>query len=58
LKVGYDGYQDSEVPQRPAGGGAFSKEDWEKQADPWKRAKVVTVEAGRDSGGVELELPQ
>ena len=27
-------------------------------ADPWKRAKVVTVEAGRETSGVELELPE
>jgi hypothetical protein len=55
LKVGHDAYEDNEVPQ-----GTFEqipKEAWETRADPWKRAKVVTVEAGRDSAGVELELP-
>jgi len=26
-------------------------------ADPWKRAKVVKVEAGRDSEGVVVDFP-
>jgi hypothetical protein len=55
LKVGYDGYQDSEVPQwRPN----TPKEAWEKKADPWQRAKVVAVEAGHEVSGIELELPR
>ena len=55
LKVGYDGYQDSEVPQ-----GSYTewaKDVWEKRSDPWHRAKVVTVETDHEMSGVELELP-
>jgi len=49
LKVGYDGYQDSEVPRWPYA----SDEVWEKKSDPWQRAKVVAVEAGHETSGVE-----
>lgn len=54
LKVGHDAYDDSEVPRDRN----IPEEEWERLADPWRRAKVVEVEAGRDSGGVEVELPQ
>jgi hypothetical protein len=66
LKVGHDAYQDSEVPQTSPHSSEeewqeLSKEEWQKladkEADPWQRAKVVTVEAGRELSGVELELP-
>ena len=33
-------------------------EAFKETADPWKRAKVVNVEAGRETSGVELELPK
>ena len=29
-----------------------------ENADPWKRAKVVSVHAGQTTEGVEVELPQ
>lgn len=54
LKVGYDGYLDSEVP---TWGPDTPKDAWEKKSDPWQRAKVVTVESGRQMDDVELELP-
>jgi hypothetical protein len=53
VKVGHDAYEDSEVPR----GKNIPKEAWEKRADPWPRAKVVTVAAGREIGGLEVELP-
>jgi hypothetical protein len=53
LKVGYDDYQDSEVAQ-----GEYHEEVREKKSDPWRRAKVITVEASREASGVELELPR
>jgi Carboxypeptidase regulatory-like domain len=53
LKVGHDGYHDPDVPQ----GADIPKEMWELKPEPWKRAKVVTVSAGHETSGVELELP-
>jgi hypothetical protein len=53
LKVGHDAYEDSEVPR----GENIPKEAWKKKADPWQRAKVVTVRAGHETSGVQLELP-
>ncbi len=52
LKVGHDAYQESEVPR-----GEIPEEAWSKTAEPWKRAKVVTVKPGGEVTGVELELP-
>jgi hypothetical protein len=54
LKVGYDGYHDCEVPEW---GPNTPKDAWTKKSDPWQRAEVVTVEAGREASQVELELP-
>jgi hypothetical protein len=54
LKVGHDAYEDSEVPR----GDNVPSVEWDKPADPWRRAKVVTVVAGQDFGEVELELPE
>ena len=66
LKVGHDAYNDSEVPKIAP---HSSEEDWhelseaewkklyDKKADPWQRAEVVTVEPGRELSDVELELP-
>ena len=53
LKVGHDAYTDTEVPR----GTDIPKEAYETLADPWKRATVVTVEAGHETSDVELELP-
>jgi hypothetical protein len=53
LKVGHDGYHDPDVPQ----GNKIPKEMWELKPEPWKRAKLVTVEPGHETSGVELELP-
>ena len=66
VKVGHDAYSDSEVPQYAPHSSEDdwrqpSKEEWKRltgqKADPWLRAKRVTVESGRDVGGVELQLP-
>jgi hypothetical protein len=56
LKVGHDAYEDAEVyfgeraREHP--------EAFDQIADPWKRARVVSIQAGQDTGGVELELPR
>lgn len=55
LKVGHDAYDDSEVPRNIRN---LSKEDWEKLADPWKRAKIVNVKPDRGASGIELQLPE
>jgi hypothetical protein len=57
LKVGHDAYEDSEVP-RDKDWKNIPKDAWTRIADPWKRATMVTVEAGRESDGVKLKLPQ
>jgi hypothetical protein len=54
LKVGHDAYDDADVPSDQN----VPKEVREGRADPWRRAKAVTVKVGRESEGVELELPQ
>ena len=56
LKVGHDAYEDAEV--YPGSLLRDHPEAFKEMADPWKRAKVVTVEAGRETVGVELELPK
>ena len=33
-------------------------EAFKENADPWKRAKVVSVRAGQTTEGVEVELPK
>src|SRR4051794_13492739 len=48
LKVGHDAYADSDVPR------GFPQPM--AQADPWERATRVTVNPGRETAGVELEL--
>jgi hypothetical protein len=52
LKVGHDAYEDPDVPRAPD----IPEEDWTRPADPWKRAKLVEVEPGRDHAGVEVEF--
>lgn len=54
LKVGHDAYHDSELP---SDGKRLSKEEWNREIDPWQRAKVVLVEAGQETSDIELELP-
>jgi hypothetical protein len=55
LKVGHDAYQDQEVPRGDLE--TIPKAAWTTITDPWRRAKVVTVKAGGEVSGVELELP-
>ncbi len=55
LKAGHDAYEDPEV--YPGGLMREHPEAFKETADPWKRAKVVKVEAGRDSGGVVVDFP-
>jgi hypothetical protein len=55
LKAGHDAYEDPEVyPGRLM---REHPEAFKETADPWKRAKVVKVEAGRDSGGLVVDFP-
>jgi hypothetical protein len=56
LKVGHDAYQDPEV--YPGTLFRSHPEASKETADPWKRAKVVKVEAGRELIDVEVEWPQ
>ncbi len=56
LKVGHDAFDDAEVPRETLTH-PIPKEARNTEAAPWKRAKVVTVDVGRVTGGVELELP-
>jgi Carboxypeptidase regulatory-like domain len=54
VKVGHDGYLDAEVPRI---GSKVTEADWNRQANAWKAARVVRVQPGHVSDGVELELP-
>jgi hypothetical protein len=56
LKVGHDGYDDPEV--YPGSLLDEHPEAFKENADPWKRAKVVSVRAGQTTEGVEVELPK
>ena len=55
LKAGHDAYDDPEVYP-----GALRREHpevFKEKADPWRRAKVLTVEAACDSAGVVVDFP-
>ena len=56
LKVGHDAYDDPEV--YPGSLMVDHPEAFKENADPWKRAKIVSVRAGQTTEGVEVELPQ
>ena len=56
LKAGHDAYDDAEV--YPGKLAMEHPESLKESADPWKRAKVVTIESGRDSAMVEVEFPR
>ena len=56
LKAGHDAYEDPEV--YPGKLAMEHPESFKETADPWKRAKVVTVESGSDSALVEVEFPR
>ena len=56
LKVGHNAYQDAEV--YPGSLDDAPPDAYYEKADPWKRATVVKVTAGRETVGVELELPK
>ena len=51
LKAGYDGFRDSEVPEKE------TPKDWKTPTQPWRRATVVTVESAREIVGVGITLP-
>jgi RNA polymerase sigma factor (sigma-70 family) len=55
LKAGHDAYEDAEV--YPGLLVRDHPEAAKEPADPWKRAKVVTVKAGQETSGVEVEFP-
>jgi Carboxypeptidase regulatory-like domain len=52
LKVGHEGYIDSEVPRYP-----WPPDADEHLSEPWKRAVTVQVASGRTTDEVVLELP-
>jgi hypothetical protein len=56
LKVGHEAYEDPEV--YPGSLSRDHPEAFKQNADPWKRAKIVSVHPGRTTEGVEVELPQ
>jgi hypothetical protein len=56
LKAGHNGYADAEV--YPGGLMREHPESFNETANPWKRAKIVTVEPGRDTEIVEVEFPR
>ncbi|MGO9918899.1 MAG: carboxypeptidase-like regulatory domain-containing protein [Isosphaeraceae bacterium] len=56
LKAGHNGYADAEV--YPGKLAHENRESYREIADPWKRAKVVTVKPGRDTAIVEVEFPR
>jgi hypothetical protein len=56
LKVGHDAYEDPEV--YPGLLYQVHPESTTETADPWKRATMVTIEAGQDSGGMQVEWPR
>jgi hypothetical protein len=51
LKVGHDAYDDADVPR------GFPTPPL-STADPWTRARKVTVHPGRELDGIELVLPE
>jgi hypothetical protein len=66
LKVGHDAFVDAEtqVPLADVKRELTKAEQvalvkaWNAPAEPWKRARVVRVEEGKETAGVELELPE
>jgi hypothetical protein len=58
LKVGHDAYDDPEVYPGALTFTPDKLEAYKAMSDPWKRAKVVRVEAGRDTDGLEVEMPR
>jgi hypothetical protein len=56
LKAGHDGYDDTEV--YPGNLARVNRLSARENAHPWKRARLVTVQPGRDSVVVEIEFPQ
>jgi RNA polymerase sigma factor (sigma-70 family) len=58
LKAGHDAYDDAEVyPGDVRLVARDHPEVFKEAADPWKRAKVVTVRSGEETSGVEVEFP-
>jgi hypothetical protein len=55
LKAGHDAYTDPHVPRWKLGEERAPK-DFEKLAEPWQGAVVVTVEPGKTARGVVVDL--
>jgi hypothetical protein len=55
LKSGHDAYTDPHVPREKAGEKRDPK-DFEKLAEPWQGAVVVTVESGKTARGVVVDF--
>jgi hypothetical protein len=57
LKAGHEAYVDPHVPRiPPGGGGRLDLSEWQKLAEPWQGAVVVTVEPGQTPRGVILDF--
>jgi hypothetical protein len=55
LKSGHDAYTDPHVPRETAGE-KLDARDFEKPAEPWQGAVVVTVEPGQTARGVVIDF--
>ena len=55
LKAGHDAYTDPHVPRSKAGE-KLDPKDFEKLAEPWQGAVVVTVEPGKTARGVVVDF--
>ena len=55
LKAGHDAYIDPHVP-RSKPGEKLDPKDFEKLAEPWQGAVVVTVEPGKTARGVVVDF--
>jgi hypothetical protein len=55
LKSGHDAYTDPHVPREKAGE-KHDARDFEKPAEPWQGAVVVTVEPGQTARGVVVDF--
>ncbi len=56
LKAGHDAYTDPEIPQGDFA--SIPKSVRERDADPWRNAKCVKVESGRDANVGAMAFPQ
>jgi hypothetical protein len=55
LKAGHDAYLDPHVPRQKVGG-SFNPTDFEKLAEPWQGAVLVTVEPRKTTRGIVVDF--